>query len=73
MTTTYQTAAEAIDHSRQYGEIGHCKDTPANHETLLAECDDNCGGNGLEDYWADDPDSDHKMLWRVNVATEVKA
>ena len=70
MTTTHQTADEAIAHSRQYGEIAHCEDTPANHEALLAACDDHCSGNGLEDYWVDDPDSDHKMLWRVNVATE---
>ena len=65
--TTYQTAAEAIAHSQQYDEIAYCEDTSENHETLLVECDDNCSGNGLEDYWADDPESDDKMLWRVNV------
>jgi len=67
--TTYATALDAIRHSEQYGEIGRCEDTPENHETLLAECDDHCSGNGLEDYWVEDPDSDHKMTWRVNIAT----
>jgi len=63
----YQTASEAIEHSLQYGEIAHCEDTPASHETLLSECDDHCSGNGLEDYWSVDPLSAWKMLWRVNV------
>lgn len=69
-TTIYETATEAIIHSALYGEVGHCEDTRENHECLLAACDDHCSGNGLEDYWTDDPDSDHKMLWRVNVATD---
>jgi hypothetical protein len=64
---TYKTANEAIRHSRQYDEISRCEDTPENHEALRRECDDHCSGNGLMDYWANDPDSDHKMLWRVNV------
>ena len=65
--TIYRTALEAIRHSEQYGEIAHCEDTPANRERLTIECDDHCSGDGLEDYWANDPDSSHKMLWRVNV------
>ncbi len=65
---TYPTARQAIDHSIEYGEIGHCEDTSANHKTLLALCDDHCSGNGLEDYWADDPGSVDNLRWRVNVA-----
>lgn len=68
MTSDKTTATEAIAHSEQYGGIAHCDDTPENHETLMVECDDHCSGNGLEDYWADDPDSTDKMAWRVNVA-----
>ena len=66
----HQTAAEAIQHSEQYGEIAHCEDTPANHEYLYMESDGNTGGTiprTADDYWADDPDSDYKMTWRVNV------
>ena len=69
MTTTHATAAEAIRHSEQYDEIAICEDTTENQETLMSECDDNCSTNGLEDYWADDPDSDEGMIWRVNILT----
>ncbi len=68
--TIYKTALEAIRHSVQFGEIGHCEDTPENHERLFIESDGNDGGRkprSANDYWKDDPDSDHKMLWRVNV------
>lgn len=68
--TIYKTALEAIRHSVQFGEIGHCEDTPENHERLLIESDGNSGGRRHDDYWKDDPDSDHKMLWRVNVAMD---
>jgi len=66
---TFEHAKEAIQHSEQLSEIAHCEDTAENHETLLAESDGHHSGNGLEDYWADDPDSEDKMLWRVNVET----
>jgi hypothetical protein len=69
MATIYKTAIEAINHSNRYREISFCEDTPANHERLLIECDNHTSGKGSEDYWAVDPDSDHKMLWRVNVET----
>ncbi len=64
---THQTAAEAIEHSKAYGEMGHCVDTTANHKYLAARCDGVANG---EDYWADDPDSDLKMAWRVLVVAD---
>lgn len=64
---THATAALAIRHSEQYGEIAMCANTQDNQDALLMICDDDCQTNGLHDYWLDDPDSDEKMLWRVNV------
>ncbi len=66
---THKTADEAIRYSEQYGEISYCEATRENRERLLAASDNHHSGNSLEDYWADDPDSDHKMLWRVYIAT----
>ena len=65
--TTYENAEAAIRHSIRYGEIAYCNDTPANHDTLLAQCDDRCRRGGLQDYWFDDTVSDHKMSWRVSI------
>ena len=59
-----KTAAEAIEHSEQYGEICECEDTPDNREHLLAMCDDHHSG---VDFWANDPDSEEEITWRVNI------
>ena len=69
--TTYKTALEAIRHSQQYGEIAQCEDTPQNRDQLRIESDGNCETNDGQDYWADDPESDEKMLWRVETVKTV--
>ena len=62
--TTYQTAAEAIDHSIMHDEIAHCEDTPENRRNLLEMCD---GEFAAVAFWAHDPKSEYKMRWRVMV------
>ena len=34
---------------------------------LQTECDGSVEANGVHEFWADDPESDEKMTWRVHV------
>lgn len=58
-------AADAIQCSTNHGEIAQCQSTPENEDWLLSESDGCCDTNDGRDYWADDPDSEYSMLWRV--------
>ncbi len=62
---TFQTAAEAIEHSSRHNEWTECENTPENIDHLLVECDDH---NDMMDFWADD-ETEAGMIWRVKVAS----
>lgn len=66
-------AQEAIERSRSHDEIVTLDAFDEDdYQTLLVECDDNVDANGMLEFWADDPDSDTEMLWRVHMPAERK-
>jgi hypothetical protein len=64
------TAEKAIERSKSHDEIVTIDYDADAGETLAAECDDSVHGNGVTEYWANDPDSETKMLWRVHMRDE---
>ena len=66
-------AEQAIQRSESHDEIVTIDYDAEGAETLAAECDDSVHANGMTEYWANDPDSEDGMTWRVHMrdATEV--
>ncbi len=63
----FETAKEAIEFSESHNVITYCVDTPTNRDDLFFECDDSIAGGQDIEFWADDPESETGMLWRVHI------
>lgn len=67
-------AKQAIAQSRAQDEIVTIDYTESAYETLLAECDDHVETSlgtpdEINEFWANDPESEDKMAWRVHLRT----
>ena len=60
-------ARQAIERSESHDEIVTLDYDVDAIETLQAECDSSVHGNDMTEFWANDPASETKMLWRVHV------
>jgi hypothetical protein len=60
-------ADRAIECSKSHNEIVTIDYDSEAETALAAACDDSVAANGVTEYWADDPDSETAMLWRVHM------
>jgi hypothetical protein len=60
-------ATDAIARSASHGEVVTLDYDANTYEELLAECDDNVATEDLTEFWANDPENEDKMAWRVHM------
>lgn len=64
------TAEQAIERSVSHNEVVTIDYSEEAELTLSAECDDSVSANGVTEYWANDPESETAMLWRVHMRND---
>lgn len=62
-----RVAKTAIDRSESHDEIVTIDHDADAFVDLEAQCDDNVHANGVTEFWANDPESEDKMTWRVHM------
>ncbi len=70
--TSEQLASQAIERSESHNEIVTIDYDAIGAEYVAAECDDSIVANHVTEYWANDPNSEDGMLWRVHMRHPVK-
>lgn len=62
------TALEAMKLSERENRIVSLEYFPQLAADLFQDCDGHVEANGVLEYWGNDPESEHKMSWRVHLA-----